>query len=96
MRLVLKMLVAPFVLITGILYLFCQFILIASGTVLGILSGAVFLAALTLFFVAGFWPGFSWLVIAFLLSPYGLATVATWMVGIIGGVNSTLRNFLLS
>lgn len=96
MRLVLKMLVAPFVLITGILYLFCQFVLIASGTVLGILSGAVFLAALVLFFVAGFWSGLSWLVIAFLLSPYGLATVATWLVGIIGGVNSTLRNFLLN
>lgn len=96
MRLVLKMLVAPFVLVTGILYLFCQFVLIASGTVLGVLSGAVFLAALALFFVAGFWPGLSWLVIAFLLSPYGLATVATWLVGIIGGVNSTLRNFLLN
>lgn len=96
MRLILKMLVAPFVLITGILYLFCQFILIASGTVLGILSGVVFMAALTLFFVAGFWPGLSWLVIAFLLSPYGLAMVATWLIGIIGGINGTLRNFLLS
>lgn len=96
MRLILKILVAPFVLITGILYLFCQFILIASGTVLGILSGTVFLAALALFFVAGFWPGLSWLVIAFLLSPYGLAMVATWLVGIIGGINSALRKFLLS
>lgn len=96
MRLVLKMLVAPFGLVTGILYLFCQFVLIASGTVLGVLSGIIFLAALVLFFVAGFWSGLSWLVMAFLLSPYGLATVATWMVGIIGGINKTIRNFLLS
>lgn len=95
MRLVLKMLVAPFVLITGILYLFCQFILIASGTVLGILSGGVFMAALTLLFVAGFWPGLSWLVIAFLLSPYGIPMVAAWLVGTIGGINCGLRNFIL-
>lgn len=95
MRLVLKMLVAPFVLITGILYLFCQFVLIASGTVLGILSGVIFMAALTLFFVAGFWPGLSWLIIAFLLSPYGIPMVAAWLVGIIGSINCALRNFIL-
>lgn len=65
MRLIGKLLALPFVLVTGILYLVCKFLVVVSGAVLGILSGIVFLAALALFFAAGFWPGLSWLVIAF-------------------------------
>ena len=74
MRLIGKLLALPFVLVTGILYLVCKFLVVVSGAVLGILSGIVFLAALALFFAAGFWPGLSWLVIAFLISP----TVCQW------------------
>ena len=54
----------------------------------------VFLAALALFFAAGFWPGMSWLVIAFLISPYGLPMAAAWLVGMIGGVNGALKDFI--
>lgn len=96
MRLILKLLALPFVMLTGILYLFCKFFVLASGAVLGILSGVVFLAALALFFVAGFWPGMSWLIIAFLISPYGLPMLAIWLVGMIGGVNEALRDFMFS
>ena len=72
MRLIFKLLAFPFVLVTGLLYLVCKFLVIASGAVLGILSGIVFLASLVLFFTAGVWAGLAWLVIAFLISPYGL------------------------
>ena len=89
MRLIGKLLALPFVLVMGILYLVCKFLVVISGAVLGILSGIVFLAALVLFFIAGFWPGLSWLVVAFLLSPYGLPMAAAWLVGMIGGVNGT-------
>ena len=61
---------------------------------LGILSGIIFLAALVLFFVAGFLPGLAWLMIAFLISPYGLPLAAAWLVGIIGGANSALKDFI--
>ena len=94
MRLIFKLLAVPFVLVAGILYLVCKFLVIVSGAVLGILSGIVFLAALALFFAAGFWPGVSWLVIAFLISPYGLPMAAAWMVGMLGGVNSALKDFV--
>lgn len=53
MRLIFKLLAFPFVLVTGLLYLVCKFLVIASGAVLGILSGIVFLASLVLFFTAG-------------------------------------------
>jgi len=94
MRLILKLLAFPFVLLTGILYGFCKFLLLASGAVLGILSGIVFLGALVLFFIAEFWQGVSWLVLAFLISPYGLPMAAAWLAGMIGGVNGALRDFV--
>ncbi|MCD8277742.1 CD1845 family protein [Enterocloster citroniae] len=94
MRLVFKILALPFVLVTGILYLVCKFMVIASGTVLGILSGIVFLASLVLLFTSGLWAGLSWLIIAFLISPYGLPMAAAWLVGIIGGANSALKDFV--
>lgn len=56
MRLIGKLLALPFMLVTGILYLVCKFLVVLSGAVLGILSGIIFLAALVLFFVAGFLP----------------------------------------
>ena len=94
MRLIWKLLALPFVVVTGILYLVCKFLVVVSGTVLGVLSGIVFLAALVLFFAAGFWPGLSWLVIAFLISPYGLPMAAAWLTGMIGGVNGALKDFI--
>lgn len=94
MRLIFKLLAFPFVLVTGLLYLVCKFLVIASGAVLGILSGIVFLASLVLFFTAGVWVGLAWLVIAFLISPYGLPMAAAWLVGMIGGANHALKDFV--
>lgn len=94
MRLIFKLLAFPFVLVTGLLYLVCKFLVIASGTVLGILSSIVFLASLVLFFTAGVWAGLAWLVIAFLISPYGLPMAAAWLVGMIGGANHALKDFV--
>ena len=76
MRLIGKLLALPFVLVMGILYLVCKFLVVISGAVLGILSGIVFLAALVL------------------LSPYGLPMAAAWLVGMIGGVNGSLKDFI--
>ena len=94
MRLIFKLLAFPFVLVTGLLYLVCKFLVIASGAVLGILSGIVFLASLVLFFTAGVWAGLAWLVIAFLISPYGLPMAAAWLFGMIGGANHALKDFV--
>ena len=34
------------------------------------------------------------LMIAFLISPYGLPLAAAWLVGIIGGANSAVKDFI--
>ena len=40
--------------------------------------------------------GLAWLAMAFLISPYGLPMAAAWLVGKLGGLNDTLRDFLFS
>ena len=45
MRLIGKLLALPFMLVTGILYLVCKFLVVLSGAVLGILSGIIFLGS---------------------------------------------------
>ena len=96
MRLICKLLALPFVVVTGILYLVCKFLVVVSGTVLGVLSGIVFLAALGLWISAGLLPGLAWLVIAFLISPYSFPMAATWLVAKMGSLNYALRDFLFS
>ena len=60
MRLLLKILSLPLLVVTGILYGFCKFLVLASGAVLGVLSGIVFLIAIGIFFPAGLWDGLAW------------------------------------
>ena len=88
MRLIGKLLALPFVLVMGILYLVCKFLVVISGAVLGILSGIVFLAALVLFFIAGFWPGLSWLGGAhWQPRPFSIITAVCQGSFLIGGIS---------
>ena len=94
MRLVLKILALPFIRVTGLLYGICKFLLIASGAVLGILSGIALLAAIGIMLSSGWLPGLICIGIAFLISPYGLPMAAAWLVGMIGGANHALKDFV--
>ena len=96
MRLLLKLLSLPLLGVTGILYVLCKLLVRASGAVLGILSGIVFLRAIGIFFAAGLWGGLAWLLIAFLISPYGFPLLAAWAVGLLGGAYDSLREFVIS
>ena len=96
MRLFLKILSLPFILITWILYGVCKLIVLASGVILGIMSGVVLVAAVVLFFKIGVIPGLVALLIAFLISPYGIPKLAAWLTGKLGGLNYALRDFVTS
>ena len=85
MRLLLKFISLPFILITWVLYGVCRLLVLVSGVILGILSGITLVAAAVLFFKAGVLPGVAFLAIAFL-----------WLTGKIGGINYALRDFLAS
>lgn len=96
MRLLLKFLSLPFILLTWFLYGMFRLIVLASGMLLGILSGIAFIAAVVLFIKAGVLPGVAFLTIAFLISPYGAPTIIAWLTGKLGGLNYALRDFILS
>jgi len=96
MRLLLKFISLPFILITWVLYGVCRLLVLVSGVILGILSGITLVAAAVLFFKAGVLPGVAFLAITFLISPYGLPRLAAWLTGKIGGINYALRDFLAS
>ena len=96
MRLFFKILLLPFILITWILYGVCKLIVLASGKILGIVSGLTLVAAVVLFFKTGVIPGVAVLVIAFLISPYGIPKLAAWLTGKLGGLNYAMRDFVIS
>ncbi len=96
MRLILKLLSLPFILITWVLYGVCRLLVLASGMILGFVSGITLVAAAVLFFKAGVIPGVVALLIAFLISPYGIPKLAAWLPGKLGGLNYALRDFVTS
>ena len=96
MRLFFKILLLPFILITWILYGVCKLIVLASGMILGILSGLTLIAAVVLFFKTGVIPGVALLMVAFLISPYGIPKLAAWLTGKLGGLSYALRDFVTS
>lgn len=96
MRLFFKILLLPFILITWILYGVCKLIVLASGMILGIVSGLTLVAAVVLFFKTGVIPGVALMMVAFLISPYGIPKLAAWLTGKLGGLSYALRDFVTS
>ena len=88
MRLLFKILLLPIILITWILYGVCRLIVLASGVLLGILSGMALIAAGVLFFRVGILPGAAVLMIAFLIT--GILSLAPAVFGGSTGMKTVL------
>jgi hypothetical protein len=92
MRLILKILVAPIIVVltlfvwicSGLLYC-SSFILGLAGTVLGILGVLVLLTG-------SFTNGIIVLVMAFLVSPFGIPMAAVWLIGKIQDFRYTIQD----
>ncbi len=74
----------------------CKLSVIASGAVLGILSGNVFLLALGILLTSGIWAGISWMIIVLAINPFGLPKLAARLTGKIGGMSYALKDFIMS
>lgn len=96
MRILLKILAAPIMLLLTIIVAFCTFIISVTGIVFWILSVLVFVGAVLLFFSQQIAGGIAFLVIAFLVSPYGLPALAAWLVGMLGSAKDSLREFMMN
>lgn len=80
MRMVVRAILFPIILILSILIAFSKFIVTIGGTILGMFSFLVILGALACFIQSEIKTGIEALIIAFLISPYGLPKIAMWMV----------------
>jgi hypothetical protein len=96
MRLILKLFAAPLALVFTIATAFFSFILSVSGVIFGIASTLVFIISVALFVTGQTAGGIAFLIIAFLVSPFGLPALAGWFAGKLGVIAGALKAFLFS
>ena len=93
MRVLIKILLFPITLILTILILFFDFVCLFSTAVLSILSFVVFMIALgTIFILKETSEGIRIIVLAYLISPYGIPMFAAWLIAKIEGLNDMLKS----
>ena len=92
MRIIIKILLFPIVLVLTLLVAFCRFFCLFSGMVLGIVAFLLFLLGIVVLF-AGRVDGFiGFLVLAWLVSPYGLPLAASWLTERVADFNHMLNS----
>ena len=94
MRIILKILAAPFVVVLTVLWTFLVFVFCWGEMLLNIVSGIVGLLAVVLFFMGQTTGGIVFMVIAFLVSPVGLPVIVKWVLDKIFDFNEALKDFI--
>lgn len=94
MRTILKILAAPFVVVLTVSWALLVFLFCWAETLLGYASGLSGLIALVLFIMGQTVGGIVFAVIAFLISPVGLPTIASWLIDRLDDLNSALKGFI--
>lgn len=97
MRLIFKIFALPLLLVLSLLAAVLMFLFDVAGWFLSLVSGILAVIAVGLF-VLQHQPvgGVAFLVLAFLLSPYGLPAIAEFLIGLLDELNYSLRRFITS
>lgn len=97
MRLIFKIFALPFLLVLSLLAAVLMFLYDVAGWFLSLASGILAVIAVGLFVLQHqLVGGVAFLVLAFLLSPYGLPAVAEFLIGLLDELNYSLRRFITS
>ena len=96
MRIIFKVLAAPFVVLLTVFVAVMSFIINLSGWVFGIASSLLGLGGIVVLFTGPTFNGVMLLVLAFLISPYGLPMLVVHFVGGMESINYRLRDFITS
>ncbi len=93
MRILLKILLFPITLSLTIILLFSEFICLFGTMFLSILALLLFVLALggTMIILKDMQDGLRAMVLAYLISPFGIPILASWLLGKIGQVNERLK-----
>lgn len=94
MKLLLKILAAPVTVVLTVFVWVCVLILHISALILGLAGTVVALLGLAVLITYSVKNGIILLVIAFLLSPFGLPMLAVRVLGLLQDVNYALRDFI--
>lgn len=92
MRILLKILLFPITLVLSVVVLVCQFLCVFSSMLLSVLALLLFVLALAVIILLGeVGEGLKALFAAYLISPYGIPTLASWLIGTVDGLNERLK-----
>ena len=95
MRIILKIIVAPFVLALTLIVAVMSFLCSLASWALGILSLICAVCGVFELFIQGNTSGgLTSLVVAFCVSPFGLPAVAEWLIGKLDDLNYSLKCFI--
>lgn len=93
MRILLKIFLFPITLLLTVILLICEFICLFGTALLSILAFVMFVLALAfIIFLGETQDGIKALVLAYLISPYGVPMLAAWVIRRLGGVNERLKS----
>ena len=81
LKLLLKIVVAPVILVLTLFVWICAGIVYISGLVLGLISMVIALLGVAVLLTCSLQNGIILLVMAFLISPFGLPLAAIWLLG---------------
>ncbi len=94
MRVILKILAAPFVVVLTVLWAVMVFLFCWAETILHFASGIAGLLAVVLLFMGQTTGGIVFAVIAFLISPVGIPAIAKWLIDRLDDLNDSLKTFI--
>ena len=96
LKLLLKIIAIPFVVGLTILGAVIQFFFMLSEWIFIIISSILGIGGAILLFSGDTYGGIGVLVIAFLISPFGLPAVAEWIANLLDSLNYSLKCFITS
>jgi hypothetical protein len=94
MRVVLKILAAPVLGLLTLAVAVCSFVLMIAGIAFWILTVLAAIGGIVLLVTNHIAGGIAFLVISFLVSPYGLPALFAWLVGKLDALRYLLKEFI--
>ncbi len=94
LKLLLKIVAAPVVLLLTVAIWTCVGLVYVSGLVLGLLSMVIALLGVAVLVTYSPQNGLILLVIAFLISPFGLPKLAFWLLGQVQGLKYAIQDLI--
>ena len=94
LKLILKIVIAPVILLLTLAIWICVGLVYVSGLVLGLLSTVIALLGVAVLVTYSPQNGLILLVIAFLISPFGLPKLAFWLLGKVQDLKFTVQNVI--